>query len=84
MADQPGAAWNRDAYARPDRANSARAGGTPVIFQSFGLTGKPSSAIVAAYAHLGALCDRFIAFELGTMFAPFGKIYDLATYARPA
>ena len=24
--------------------------------------------------------DRFIAFELGTMFAPFGAIYDLETY----
>ena len=80
VADQPGAAWNRDAYARPIE-QIQRAGGTPVIFQSFGLTGQPSSAIVAAYASLGALCDRFIAFELGTMFAPFGKIYDLATYA---
>ena len=30
---------------------------------------------------IGTLADRFIAFELGTMFAPFGKIYDLATYA---
>ncbi|MFO7634499.1 MAG: dihydrodipicolinate synthase family protein [Caldilinea sp.] len=80
VADRPGAAWNRDAYARPIE-QIQRAGGTPVIFQSFGLTGQPSDAIVAAYASLGALCERFIAFELGTMFAPFGKIYDLDTYA---
>ena len=53
VADQPGAAWNRDAYARPIE-QIQRAGGTPVIFQSFGLTGQPSSAIVAAYARCRA------------------------------
>ena len=35
------------------------------------------------YVH-GRDCDQFIAFELGTMFAPFGKIYDLDTYRRLA
>jgi hypothetical protein len=73
VCDQPGATWNHDAYAVRS-ADSARWRDPylPVIR----LTGQPSSAIVAAYASLGALCDRFIAFELGTMFAPFGKIYD--------
>jgi dihydrodipicolinate synthase/N-acetylneuraminate lyase len=80
VADQPGAAWNRDAYARQIELIQ-QAGGTPVIFQSFGLTSQPPEAIIAAYASIGTLADRFIAFELGTMFAPFGKIYDLATYA---
>ena len=39
--------------------------------------------VVAAakhYADFGRQAPQFIAFELGTMFAPFGKIYDLATY----
>jgi dihydrodipicolinate synthase/N-acetylneuraminate lyase len=80
VADQPGAAFDRDAYARQIELIQ-QAGGTPVIFQSFGLTGQPPEAIIAAYASIGTLADRFIAFELGTMFAPFGKIYDLATYA---
>lgn len=80
VADQPGAAFDRDAYARQIELIQ-KAGGAPVIFQSFGLTSQPPDAIIAAYASLGALCDRFIAFELGTMFAPFGKIYDLDTYA---
>ncbi|GIK75253.1 MAG: dihydrodipicolinate synthase family protein [Chloroflexota bacterium] len=80
VADQPGAAFNRDAYARQIEMIQ-EAGGVPVIFQSFGLTSQPSEEIVAAYASLGALCEGFIAFELGTMFAPFGKIYDIATYA---
>jgi hypothetical protein len=80
VADQPGDAWNPDAYRR-QMAAIQRHGGMPIIFQSFGLTGQPPAAIVAAYAALGRDCPRFIAFELGTMFAPFGKIYDLETYA---
>ena len=55
-------------------------GGIPTIFQSFGSTSLPSDQIIAAYADFGHLAPQFIAFELGTMFAPFGKIYDLATY----
>jgi dihydrodipicolinate synthase/N-acetylneuraminate lyase len=55
-------------------------GGIPVIFQSFGLTSLPAEELIAAYADLGRIAPRFIAFELGTMFAPFGKIYDLTTY----
>ena len=55
-------------------------GGIPTIFQSFGLTSLPSDQLLAAYADFGKYAPQFIAFELGTMFAPFGKIYDLATY----
>jgi dihydrodipicolinate synthase/N-acetylneuraminate lyase len=56
-------------------------GGIPVIFQSFGLSNLPPEQLIAAYADFGRIAPRFIAFELGTIFAPFGKIYDLATYA---
>ena len=55
-------------------------GGIPTIFQSFGLSALPSDQLIAAYADFGRHAPQFIAFELGTMFAPFGKIYDLATY----
>lgn len=55
-------------------------GGIPVIFQSFGLTSLPSEKLIEAYANFGRLASQFIAFELGSMFASFGKIYDLATY----
>jgi dihydrodipicolinate synthase/N-acetylneuraminate lyase len=78
VKDQPGAAFDRDAYARamePILAN----GGTPVIFQSFGLTSSPDEAIVANYESLSRVAP-FIGFELGTMFAPFGKIYSLDVY----
>jgi dihydrodipicolinate synthase/N-acetylneuraminate lyase len=74
-----GSAFDRDGYARQMDLITAR-GGIPVIFQSHGLTGQSEEAIVASYAELGRFADRFIGFELGQMFAPFGKIYSLDVY----
>jgi len=74
-----GSAFDRDGYARQMEFITAR-GGIPVIFQSHGLTGQSDEAIVASYAELGRHADRFIGFELGQMFAPFGKIYSLDVY----
>lgn len=56
--------------------------GTPVLFQSFGLTGQSDAQIVASYQQLATTCDRFIGFELGTMFLPFGKIYSEDVYVQ--
>ena len=80
VGDQPGAAFARDAYARQMEIIQEFSG-IPVIFQSHGLTGQSDDAIVGAYASLGTLCDRFVGFELGTMFAPFGKIYSLDVFS---
>ncbi|MEO8393340.1 MAG: dihydrodipicolinate synthase family protein [Chloroflexota bacterium] len=80
VGDQPGASWNAAPYLRQIEQIQG-CGGIPVIFQSYGLTAQPSDQIIAAYEKLGDSCEKFIAFELGTMFAPFGKIYDLDTYA---
>lgn len=80
VGDTPGAAFAADTYHRQiDQIQDC--GGTPIIFQSFGLTSQSRDDIIASYAAIGAYCPQFIAFELGTMFAPFGKIYDLDTYA---
>jgi dihydrodipicolinate synthase/N-acetylneuraminate lyase len=79
VADGPGDSWNADAYRRQIEGIQ-RCGGTPIIFQSYGLTGQSSAQIVGSYAELGRDCPRFLAFELGKMFAPFGQIYDLETY----
>jgi len=79
VADQPGMPFDRDGYARAIEA-ILQHGGIPVIVQSYGLTQQPGPEIVASYESLGRICDRFIAFELGPMFAPFGAIYDLETY----
>lgn len=79
VGDQPGAAFQPDAYlTRMDAI--ARRGGTPVIFQSFGLTRQSGPEIVAAYQQLAAKSDGFIGFELTTDLAPFGAVYDLETY----
>ena len=36
---------------------------------------------MAALAAIGADLDRFIGFELGAMFVPYGRIYSLDAYA---
>ncbi len=79
VIDTPGSPFDREAYLRAIDAIATR-GGTPVICQSFGLTALPDAELIAAYEGLGRACDGFIGFELGTMFAPFGKIYSLDVY----
>ena len=79
VGDQPGAAFDFGTYARQMEMIQQH-GGTPVIFQSHGLTQQGDDAIVAAYEKLGSVAERFVGFELGTMFAPFGKIYSLDVY----
>lgn len=79
VADSMGSPFDADAYLRATEEIQTR-GGTPVIFQSYGLTQQPGSKIVASYERIAKHSDQFIAFELGKMFAPFGEIYDLETY----
>lgn len=79
VGDRPGASFNLSAY-QSQMDSIQQHGGTPVIFQSFGLTGQSDQALIQAYADLGKTADRFIGFELGQMFAPFGKIYSLDVY----
>jgi dihydrodipicolinate synthase/N-acetylneuraminate lyase len=80
VADLPGAAFDLDAYRRAFDAVQ-RHGGMPIVFQSHGLTGLPRDRLLDAYRALGRDCPRYLAFELGPAFAPFGKIYDLETCA---
>lgn len=80
VGDTPGAAFDLAAYQR-GVAQIQKYGGTPVVFQSFGLTALSAPELIRAYEAIGRDCPRFVAFELGTQFAPFGKIYDLDTYA---
>ena len=81
VGDAPGDALDLDAY-RSGIDQVQRHGGTPIVFQSFGLTGGSDDQIVEAYHSIAASCDAFLAFELGTMFAPFGKIYSLSLYEQ--
>ncbi|WP_233200290.1 dihydrodipicolinate synthase family protein [Blastopirellula marina] len=81
VGDTPGDAFNMDAY-RQQLDLIQEYAGTPVIFQSYGLTGQSDAGIADAYRQIGEHCGEFIGFELGTMFAPFGKIYSLELYAE--
>jgi dihydrodipicolinate synthase/N-acetylneuraminate lyase len=80
VGDSAGDAFNLDAYRRASE-EIREAGGTPVIFQSYGLTSLKGEALLDAYGAIAKHCPNFIGFELGTMFAPFGRIYDLEEYA---
>lgn len=57
-------------------AKILQAGGLPILFQSHGLCSQPEEKILESYQALAQDCPRFLAFELGTMFAPFGRIYS--------
>jgi dihydrodipicolinate synthase/N-acetylneuraminate lyase len=79
VKDVPGAKFALDAYLH-EMACIAERGGTPVIFQSYGLTAQSDDNMISSYAKLGQLGGSFIGFELGEVFAPFGKIYSLDVY----
>ena len=57
-------------------------GGLPIIFQAPALTELPQDQALEVYRNIGRNCTRFLAFELGTMFAPFGRIYDLEIFTE--
>jgi dihydrodipicolinate synthase/N-acetylneuraminate lyase len=79
VRDAPGTGFDEATYSkRMDEIQ--RYGGTPVIFQSYGLTQQADDEIVDSYRRIATHTDRFIGFELGTMFAPFGRIYSEAVY----
>lgn len=80
VGDAPGDSLDLAAYRKQIDLIQSH-GGIPVVFQSYGLTQQAPHDILAGYAAFGKDCPQFIAFELGTMFAPFGQIYDLETYA---
>ena len=80
IADSSGAPFDLDAYARAADAIASR-GGTPVIFPSYGLNELPNDDDWAdALTAIGARLDRFIGFELGAMFVPYGRIVSLEAY----
>jgi len=79
VADEPGDPFDLDAYVVAALAIAER-GGTPVVFPSHGLNELDEDGWVAALAAIGASVDRFIGFELGSMFVPYGRIFSLDAY----
>jgi dihydrodipicolinate synthase/N-acetylneuraminate lyase len=79
VADGPGEPFVADAYL--DALDTVtRAGGTPVVFPSYGLNSLDDDEWLGAHDAFGRRFDRFVGFELGPMFVPYGRIYSLAAY----
>ena len=79
VADAPDARFDLDAYRRAADVIATR-GGTPVIFPSYGLNELDDNGWVEAHRAFAASLDRFIGFELGAMFVPYGRIVSLDAY----
>ena len=79
VADEPGAAFDLNAYRRAAEEITIR-GGLPVVFPSHGLNDHGDAAWLDAHGQLAGQLERFIGFELGPMFVPYGRIVSLDTY----
>ncbi|HMS87771.1 MAG TPA: dihydrodipicolinate synthase family protein [Acidimicrobiales bacterium] len=79
VADRAGDRFDPDRY-RAELAAVQAAGGTPVVFPSHGLNALEPDGWVDAHRGFGADTDRFVAFELGSQFVPYGRIYPLDAY----
>lgn len=79
VSDAPGESFAPDRYARAIAAIAQR-GGLPVVFPSHGLNALDPAGWVAAHEGLARECDRFLAFELGDAFVPYGRIHPLEAY----
>jgi dihydrodipicolinate synthase/N-acetylneuraminate lyase len=77
VGDDTGAAFDLDAYRRETDAITA-AGGTPILFPSYGLA---ATDVVDAHRRIAETVDEFLAFELSPAFTPAGRVYDLETFA---
>lgn len=71
QAGDPGALYLRDVE------RIRQHGGTPILFQCGAVTALDEAAALAVYRRVGDAGGPLLAFELGTMFAPFGRIYSL-------
>lgn len=57
-------------------------GGTPILFQCSATARASEAQIIKVYQGAAAAGGPLLAFELGQMFAPFGRIYSTAFMAR--
>ena len=81
VADEPGSSFNAEAYQRGIAEVQGHCG-TPIFFQSYGLVEQADDQMESSYRLLAGACDSFYFFELGKVFAPFGKIYSLDLYQQ--
>lgn len=63
------------AYARECEV-IGKAGGVPIIFPSASTAQLDDRGLIAFFAEIAHATDRFLAFELGQMFNPYGRIFS--------
>ena len=56
------------------------AGGTPILFPCTAIQLMDRAGLTRLFRAVAAGCPRFLGFELGTMFVPFGRLWDLPTF----
>jgi dihydrodipicolinate synthase/N-acetylneuraminate lyase len=59
-----------------------KAGGTPILFQCTALANADETQVLDVYRNVAKDGGPLFAFELGKMFAPFGRIYTLDLFER--
>jgi dihydrodipicolinate synthase/N-acetylneuraminate lyase len=59
-----------------------RAGGVPILFQSSALAGSHEGHVLEVLREVGEVGPPLLAFELGPMFAAFGRIYSTDFFVR--
>src|SRR6478609_2026250 len=79
VADEAGTPFDLEGYLAAADSIASR-GGTPVLFPSHGLNALEDPAWVDAHAAIAARVDRFIGFELGARFVPYGRVVGLDAY----
>ncbi|MCB1692284.1 MAG: dihydrodipicolinate synthase family protein [Pseudomonadales bacterium] len=80
VRDRAGDALNLDAY-RKSVGEITERNGTPVVFPCWGLNALEDAAWLDALDAIARDAPRFIGFELGPQFVPYGRIVSLETYA---
>lgn len=81
VPDSRGAPLDVDAYLA-ESASIGVHGGTPILFPSHGLAGVDEATWVDVHRRIGDSVDRFLGFELGTMFHPAGRIPSLEAFSE--
>ncbi len=79
VSDAPGDAFDPDRHARALETVQGH-GGLPIVFPSHGLAGLALEDWVEAHRGFARHAERFLAFELGPMFAAHGRILPLQAY----
>ncbi len=81
LDDAPGDPLDLDALVAAT-VQVADAGALPILFPCFGIASASDGQLVEVHRRIGAQVDRFLAFELGPMFHPAGRLFSDEVFAE--